>query len=96
MPVAASEFHYAWRITLEAAGEAELFGAPAEQPLRCLAEQPLAARVHQSERGRVVECEHRDVDLRHHALQEGGGFERAEPALLQFGHQRVHLEHREA
>ena len=83
-------------VALQAGGEAEFVGSPPEQALGWLAEQPLAAGVDQAQRAGVVKGEHRDVDFSHHALQQRGGFQRAEPPLAQLVHQRVEFEHGEA
>jgi len=62
-----------------------------------LREQAFAGGVDHAERaGFVVEGEDGDVNLGHHAPQQRGRLERAQPALAQLVHQRVHLEHREA
>ena len=68
-------------------------GAPAEQPLRRLAEQPRAGAVHELQLLVLVEREDRDVDLRHHLAQQRRRFERVEALVAQRLDQRVHLDH---
>ena len=60
------------------------------------AEQPLAGAVHEAQHAVLVDGEHGDVDLRHHALQQRDRLERAEPLRAQRLAQRVHLGEGEA
>ncbi len=84
------------RLAVQALGEPQLLGAPPHQPLGRVGQQPLAGAVHQPEALLVVEGEDGDVDLLHHARQERGGLERAEPLLAQGLAERVDLQQRQA
>ena len=73
--------------------ESSSVGAPAEQPLGRLAEQPRAGAVDELQLVLLVEREHRDVDLRHHLAQQRRRLERVEPLMAQRLDERVHLDH---
>ena len=81
------------RLAVEAVLQAELLGAPAEQALRRLREQPRAGAIDELQLCVLVEREDRDVDLRHHLAQERRRFERVEALVAQRLDQRVDLDH---
>src|SRR2546427_3177009 len=72
--------------------EPELGGVLAEQLLGRPAQQRRAAAVHEPQRPCFVECEHRDVDLLHHAAQQCRRLQRAEPLGAQVLAQAVQLD----
>ena len=68
---------------------------PAEQALRRLAQQPLAAAVHQPEPPVAVEGEHRGVDLLDHPAEQRRRLQLAGSLAAEGLTERVHLQQRE-
>ncbi len=75
--------------------ESERVRRPAQQPLGGLAQQPLAAPVHQPQPAVAVEGEHRHVDLLDHPPEQRGGLQLPESLPPERLAQRVHFQQRE-
>ena len=79
----------------EPVAEPERVRRTADQPLGGLAQQPLAAPVHQPEPAVAVEGEDGDVDLLDHPPEERGRLQLPEPLPAERLAQRVHFQQRE-
>ena len=82
-------------LAVEPVAEPQRIRRSPDQPLRGLAQQPLASPVHQPEPPVAVEGEDRDVDLLDHPPEQRGRLQLPEPLPPERLAQRVHFQQRE-